>query len=451
MNETRTQEAIAAEFRRKVRDKLYVMLNTRHEPAGAASRMLQQCEDFIMEQFDDVLTLRSGAPTPPQEHRDGYAILLDQPAVPALAPTPSAEPPYNLRVRAEALWEELGGDVCSCQQPDVPHWCEKCQQNIDLIATAFRRAGASAPAAKPDYRPVPGHCFNIDGETWHNEGEVCTRCGFGVTAPAAKPDEPPPVKNGPLTQLVEGQPFKLDDAGSSPRTAHHATVSTSGSATAAPSGYPAWMAAAPAEPPQQDVQTLRTAVEALPRFAVEADRRGRMIQFEAGEFLYRDHVLALVASRPPQQDGPLRRDSAELIVALRVRAGYLSGREWEAPATAAMMREAADMIEALASRPPQGEPSGWQPIATAPKGGGASRTDDPSWVEPPRILASSPTLGLMVTYWDWYYADNGNGYINGRTAWVSPDGDGGLWEHNAPTHWMPLPSPPQAPEKENAK
>lgn len=45
-----------------------------------------------------------------------------------------------MRIRAEALWEELGGDLCICQRPDVPHWCERCQQRIDLIIAAFHRA-----------------------------------------------------------------------------------------------------------------------------------------------------------------------------------------------------------------------------------------------------------------------------------------------------------------------
>lgn len=44
------------------------------------------------------------------------------------------------RARAEALWEELGGDLCVCQQPDVPHWCERCQRRIDLIQSALKRA-----------------------------------------------------------------------------------------------------------------------------------------------------------------------------------------------------------------------------------------------------------------------------------------------------------------------
>lgn len=44
-----------------------------------------------------------------------------------------------LAIRAESLYEELGGDLCSCQNTDCPHWCEKCQQRIAYILTVFRR------------------------------------------------------------------------------------------------------------------------------------------------------------------------------------------------------------------------------------------------------------------------------------------------------------------------
>lgn len=50
--------------------------------------------------------------------------------------------PNELRERAEALYEELGGDLCICQRDDVPHWCERCQRSIDLIQSAFQRLPA---------------------------------------------------------------------------------------------------------------------------------------------------------------------------------------------------------------------------------------------------------------------------------------------------------------------
>ena len=50
-----------------------------------------------------------------------------------------------------------------------------------------------------------------------------------------------------------------------------------------------------------------------------------------------------------------KRSAAELAEALRVRAGCLSGEAWEAPATAAMMLEAAEWLAALAAMPRQEE------------------------------------------------------------------------------------------------
>jgi hypothetical protein len=82
----------------------------------------------------------------------------------------------------------------------------------------------------------------------------------------------------------------------------------------------------------------------------------------------------------------------------------------------------------------------WQPMESAPKGGGAELTTDPAWVEPPRILSTGPA-GLQIIYWDWYYADGGNGFQSGQTAWVGHEDV--LHEAEAPTRWMPLPAPPQ--------
>jgi hypothetical protein len=43
---------------------------------------------------------------------------------------------------AERLWEELGGDLCICQRPEVPHWCEGCQIRMGKIAAALAQARA---------------------------------------------------------------------------------------------------------------------------------------------------------------------------------------------------------------------------------------------------------------------------------------------------------------------
>lgn len=42
-----------------------------------------------------------------------------------------------------------------------------------------------------------------------------------------------------------------------------------------------------------------------------------------------------------------KREPAELVTALRSRAPLISGQSWEAPATAAMMNEAAEAIDQL--------------------------------------------------------------------------------------------------------
>jgi len=59
----------------------------------------------------------------------------------------------HLRERAEALWEELGGDLCICQRSDVPHWCENCQRRIDTILAAFHRAGADGRSGQGETPP----------------------------------------------------------------------------------------------------------------------------------------------------------------------------------------------------------------------------------------------------------------------------------------------------------
>lgn len=81
----------------------------------------------------------------------------------------------------------------------------------------------------------------------------------------------------------------------------------------------------------------------------------------------------------------------------------------------------------------------WQPIETAPKGGGAKFTTDPKWIEPPRILLLFGDGNISVGYWDWYYAEDGNGYAGGL-AWIEPvSGERLDLQYAAPVAWMPLP------------
>ena len=82
----------------------------------------------------------------------------------------------------------------------------------------------------------------------------------------------------------------------------------------------------------------------------------------------------------------------------------------------------------------------WQPMETAPKGGGAELVTDPNWVQPPRILLRFGDEAVSVAYWDWYYAEGGNGYTDGF-AWIEPCSGEQLNLHYStpPDGWMPLP------------
>ena len=90
----------------------------------------------------------------------------------------------------------------------------------------------------------------------------------------------------------------------------------------------------------------------------------------------------------------------------------------------------------------------WKPIKTAPKGGGADRTDDPKWVEPPKLLMAFADGSLAICHWDWYYAPDGHGHTPGISAWIDSEGNQVSRFQGDPTHWMPLPPTPPAKEGE---
>lgn len=86
----------------------------------------------------------------------------------------------------------------------------------------------------------------------------------------------------------------------------------------------------------------------------------------------------------------------------------------------------------------------WQPIETAPKGGGAEYITDPNWVDPPNLLLLFPDGHQVVCHWSWYYAENGAGYQDGISAWTEQvSGEQVALHYGEPTHWMPLPEPPE--------
>jgi transcriptional regulator with XRE-family HTH domain len=85
----------------------------------------------------------------------------------------------------------------------------------DQIAAA--RAASAPPPSTGDRPPltgaVPGRCFDIDGYTWHQPGERCGGCGFGMehTPPPAPKVEnwmPEPSKK-PIRIYMDEKPFDV--------------------------------------------------------------------------------------------------------------------------------------------------------------------------------------------------------------------------------------------------
>lgn len=122
---------------------------------------------------------------------------------------PVATPPRLLgrsqpeeRWRAEQLWEELGGDLCICQRPDCPHWCESCQQKIDKITAALR----GAPPANPVPEPLCPLCKGKGHNRWNT---VCL-CQYRAAeaADAGRPPTEPAMT--PEKQFITPRPFHDD-------------------------------------------------------------------------------------------------------------------------------------------------------------------------------------------------------------------------------------------------
>lgn len=79
---------------------------------------------------------------------------------------------------AERCWAEQFDLLAAAQPP--PAGCQVCADNGWPPCSPE----AASPAPAMPTGAVPGHCFDIDGQGWHRDGETCSRCGCGVTAPA---------------------------------------------------------------------------------------------------------------------------------------------------------------------------------------------------------------------------------------------------------------------------
>lgn len=92
------------------------------------------------------------------------------------AAAPSVERPEqdDLQIRAESLYEELGGDLCSCQNADSPLWCENCQRRIALIYSTFIHWKQSAT-------PDPASASQGGAETQDEVGAMVHRLAEEIT------------------------------------------------------------------------------------------------------------------------------------------------------------------------------------------------------------------------------------------------------------------------------
>lgn len=84
----------------------------------------------------------------------------------------------------------------------------------------------------------------------------------------------------------------------------------------------------------------------------------------------------------------------------------------------------------------------WMPIETAPRDGTPVLVTFASGDIPSGQMTMP---GVMVAGWDAYYAPGGRGYDGGCDGWVDThSGEGCHLHYGHPTHWQPLPEPPEA-------
>ena len=101
------------------------------------------------------------------------------------------------------------------------------------------------------------------------------------------------------------------------------------------------------------------------------------------------------------------------------------------------LRDAEAEIDALVVQRDQPK---WLPMQVAPRGVWSEYRTDEAYVPAPKILMLFEDDEQAVCYWDWYYAEGGNGYEPGYPAWVeSTSGALAAQYYGEPKGWMHLP------------
>lgn len=85
-----------------------------------------------------------------------------------------------------------------------------CRADRELIERMKAAGEAPRPVSAPASQLVfhgaqPGYCYDIDGATWHRDGDTCQRCGFGLPGDDHEVEEPRPVSETPATITTEDQ------------------------------------------------------------------------------------------------------------------------------------------------------------------------------------------------------------------------------------------------------
>ncbi len=66
-------------------------------------------------------------------------------------------------------------------------WCAMCEEisdSLDALPVEAQPEGEGPTGA------IPGVCFDIDGDSWHKDGDECAHCGFPAQHPTGDTDEP---------------------------------------------------------------------------------------------------------------------------------------------------------------------------------------------------------------------------------------------------------------------